>query len=189
MEGTMNDDLHGEPFEPTQPSEPIHGAAGDEPFQSGPVTAELQELGRRLSATTRALWASEQRQELQQEMSDGLRLLRDQLTEAVDALRSHPRTQSVKDQVNRATSSTRVNDLVDDVRGGLAGSLHELNQQLGRFTERVERQTAKTTPAEPVSTEPATPATSSEPVDIPVQTETTAPRSDLPETPEGPAHL
>ena len=185
----MEHERHEEPFEPTQASEPVSGAADDEPFQRGNITTELQELGRRLSATTRALWASEQRQELQQEMSDGLRLLRDQLTEAVDALRSHPRTQSVKDQVNRATSSTRVNDLVDDVRGGLAGSLHELNQQLGRFTERVERQTAKTTPAEPVHTEPAAPATSTEPIDIPVQTETTTPRSDLPETPEGPAHL
>lgn len=110
----------------------------------GGVTRELQELGRQLANTTRAAWQSEQRQEIQQELTDGLRLLRDQLTEAVGALRTNPRaqtmTQSMKEQVGKAAETTRATELVDDVRTGLTGGLRELNDQLQRLAARLEHQ-------------------------------------------------
>lgn len=110
---------------------------------TGSVSDELQELGRRLTNAARAAWESEQRQELQQEMTDGLRMLRDQLTDTVDSLRTHPRaqtmTQSMKEQVNKAAETTHVSEIVDDLRTGLAGGLRELNDLLGKLTTRLER--------------------------------------------------
>lgn len=109
----------------------------------GGVTRELQELGRQLANTTRAAWQSEQRQEIQQELTDGLRLLRDQLNEAVNTLRTNPRaqtmTQSMKEQVGKAAETTRATELVDEVRGGLTLGLRELNEQLQRLAVRLER--------------------------------------------------
>jgi len=103
---------------------------------------QFQELGQRLATTARAAWQSEQRQDLQQEIKDGLRSVRDQLNDAVDGARSSARTQemtdNVKEQVNRASESVRSGDFLGEVRGGLALGLRELNEQLRRFTERLE---------------------------------------------------
>lgn len=104
------------------------------------VAAEFQELGQRLAATAKALWQSEQRQELQQEVTDGLRLLRDQLSGAVDTVKSNPKVQTLKDQVGQKVESGRTSDTFEDVRAGLTGGLRALNEQLQRFTERLERQ-------------------------------------------------
>ena len=121
------------------------GAGGDTP---GTITRELQELGRQLTATARAAWQSEQRQEIQQEMTEGLRKLREELGETVDTLRQNPRaqtmTQSMKEQVGKAAETTRVTEVVDDVRVGLVSGLRELNDLLGRLSNRLERRDAGT---------------------------------------------
>ena len=115
------------------------GGAGD----TGSVARELQELGRQLTATARAAWESEQRRQIQQELADGLQSLRDQLSEAVESARSNPRaqnvTQSVKEQAGKVAETTRVGDVADDVRGGIATGLRELNEQLRRLRDRFER--------------------------------------------------
>jgi hypothetical protein len=174
------------------------------------VTGELQELGQRLAATARALWQSEQRQELQQEVTDGLRLLRDQLSGAVDTVRANPKVQTLKDQVGQKVESGRTADTFEDVRAGLAGGLRALNDQLQRFTERLERQddaaadTASRASAVPPSDfAPSSGATTPEasgvlasdstpPNDVVVGgplagPESAAPKPDLPGAPEGPA--
>jgi len=103
---------------------------------------QFQELGQRLATTARAAWQSEQRQDLQQEIKDGMRSVRDQLNDAVEGARSSARTQemtdNVKEQVNRASESMRSGDFLGEVREGLAMGLRELNEQLRRFTERLE---------------------------------------------------
>lgn len=121
------------------------GAGGGTPSGSGnagAITRELQELGRQLAGTARAAWQSEQRQEIQQEMSEGIRSIRDQLTDTVESLRTNPRaqtmTQSMKEQVGKAAETTRVTEVVDDVRTGLVSGLRELNDQLRRVAERLE---------------------------------------------------
>jgi hypothetical protein len=117
------------------------GATGGDGDRSN-LTGEMQELGQRLAATARALWQSEQRQELQQEVTDGLRLLRDQLTGAIDTVRSNPKVQTFTDQVGQKVESGRSSDTFEEIRTGLSGGLRTLNEQLQRFTERLERQDA-----------------------------------------------
>ncbi|MFN8517488.1 MAG: hypothetical protein U0841_33955 [Chloroflexia bacterium] len=45
-----------------------------------------------MAATACTLWQSEQRQELQKDVTDGLRLLRDQLSGVVDTVRTNPKS-------------------------------------------------------------------------------------------------
>lgn len=150
------------------------------------VAGELQELGQRLAATARALWQSEQRQELQQEVTDGLRMLRDQLTGAVDTVRSNPKVQTLKDQVGQKVETGRTSDAFEDVRTGLTSGLRTLNEQLQRFTERLEQRPA------PAATDTA--AAASEPSvkdevaigDLVAEAEPGVPKRDLPTAPEGP---
>src|SRR4051794_2264913 len=61
------------------------------------LTKQFQELGQRLVATTRAAWQSEQRQELQREITDGLRTVREQLGDAIGSVRSSSRVQVATD--------------------------------------------------------------------------------------------
>jgi hypothetical protein len=169
------------------------GATGDRKTE---VANELQELGQRLAATARALWQSEQRQELQQEVTDGLRLLRDQLSGAVDTVRSNPKVQSLKDQVEHKVEAGRTSDTFEDVRAGLTGGLRTLNEQLQRFTERLEQRDkpAEDTvqPAATAATEPVVSAEQSAKAEVALgeliaEAEPGVPKRDLPNAPEGPA--
>jgi hypothetical protein len=176
---------------------------------------QFQELGQRLATTARAAWQSEQRQDLQQEIKDGLRSVREQLNEAVEGARSSARTQemadTVKERVSRASETVRSGDLLGEVRGGLAMGLRELNEQLRRFTERLEGRdgdapdttasgTSETgTRAAPASVAdmPTTATSAAPPVGrvVPVGTPDpdalpeapAATKNDLPVEPEGPA--
>jgi hypothetical protein len=164
---------------------------------------QFQELGQRLATTARAAWQSEQRQDLQQEIKDGLRSVRDQLNDAVEGARSSARTQemagNVKEQVNRASESVRSGDFLGEVRDGLATGLRELNEQLRRFTERLEQRDGGTTGSTTASGASETPtATASAapivdhvvPVSAPdlnaVPEAPVSTKGDLPTEPEGP---
>jgi len=168
------------------------------------LTAQFQELGQRLVSTARSAWQSEQRQELQQEITDGLRTVRDQLNEAVDTARTSARNQNVgetvKEQVGKASETLRSNDLLDELRTGLATGLRELNEQLQRISERLERRgdtpTATAADPSPAADVTTTPAATPE-VDQLITTggSGTAPsvelaperQGDLPTQPEGPS--
>ena len=168
------------------------------------LTAQFQELGQRLVSTARSAWQSEQRQELQQEITDGLRTVRDQLSEAVDTARTSGRNQNVgetvKEQVGKASETLRSNDLLDELRNGLATGLRELNEQLQRISERLDRRddapTATATETSSATDVAATPAATPE-VDQLITSggSGTAPsvelaperQGDLPKQPEGPS--
>lgn len=147
------------------------GGAGADPGADASDREDLlrqfQELGQRLATTARAAWQSEQRQDLQQEIKDGLRSVRDQLNDVVEGARSSARTQdvadNVKEQVNRASESVRSGDFLGEVRGGLAMGLRELNEQLRRFTERLEQRDGDTTDSATASGPSGTNATTAPP--------------------------
>src|SRR5690349_11893843 len=75
------------------------GGEGDKATSGEDLTRQFQELGQRLVATARAAWQSEQRQELQQEITEGLRTVRDQLNDAVGNVRSSQRAQDMTETV------------------------------------------------------------------------------------------
>jgi ribosome-associated translation inhibitor RaiA len=169
------------------------------------LTKQFQELGQRLAATARAAWQSEQRQELQQEIAEGLRTVRDQLNEAVGTVRSSQRaqdvTETVKTQVGKATDTVRANEIFDDLRSGVASGLRELNEQLRRLAERLEHRddttaaTDTTTTASTASADPTPASTAATAPEIDqllgspdvVTAPSVEPTNDLPSKPEGPA--
>lgn len=138
-------------------SAPGGGDKGDKTSQrdANDIAREFTELGRQLAATARAAWQSERRQALQQDVTEGLQSLRDQLSETIDSVRQDTRaqnvTQSVKERVAKVAEVSRTNDIVDDVRGGLAAGLRELNDQLRRIAERLERSGTTATETEPAT--------------------------------------
>lgn len=156
--------------------ETTDAAAGTSRDSPGRITAELQELGRQLASTARTAWQSEKRQEVQQEVVDGLRSLRDQVTEVLDTVRADPRTgtvtrtvrdqvdkvaetvksdprtqsvtQAVKEQADKVAGAVRGLDPVDELRSGLANGLRELNEQLRRLADRLAERPATETATE-----------------------------------------
>ena len=153
----------------TQESKVSADPTGEKVGDREELTAQFQELGQRLVSTARSAWQSEQRQELQQEITDGLRTVRDQLNEAVDTARTSARNQNVgetvKEQVGKASETLRSNDLLDELRNGLATGLRELNEQLQRISERLERRgdTPTATTADPSPTTAVTPTPAATP--------------------------
>lgn len=157
MSGTQ--DTHDEDTRRTQPGDTGEDYPFSERKQSS-ITGELQELGRQLVTTARAAWQSEQRRELQQDITMGLRSVADQLNEAVESVRLNPRSDSVKEsmkeRVSKVTGAGRAGDLVDDARGTLASGLRELNEQLRRLTERLEREGSASAPGTATTEAPET---------------------------------
>jgi hypothetical protein len=157
---------------------------------------QFQELGQRLATTARAAWQSEQRQDLQQEIKDGLRSVREQLNDAIEGARSSARTQEVadkvKEQVSRASETVRSGDVLGEVRSGLAMGLRELNEQLRRFTERLEPRDGDTAASDaPTTAASAAPTMDRVVPDSAPDLDTlpeapAATRADLPTEPEGP---
>ncbi len=149
---------------------------GQSDTEAAAVTRELQELGRQLAATARAAWQSPRRQELQQDITEGMRSLRDQLTDTIDTVRGNPRaqnvTQTVKENVGKVAETTRASDLVDDVRTGLASGLRELNDQLRRLSDRLERQEGDAAAAGTSATTATGASETSTPVGTPSVTDT-----------------
>jgi hypothetical protein len=165
------------------------------------LTRQFQELGQRLAATARAAWQSEQRQELQQEITEGLRSVRDQLNDAVGSVRSSQRaqdvTETVKEQVGKASETVRANEIFDDLRTGVATGLRELNEQLRRLAERLERRddtTAATGTTTTASAEPTPASTAATAPEIDqllggpgvATAPSVEPTNELPTKPEGP---
>ncbi len=187
-----------------QPKNTGEGGTTDSGNKSD-VANEFQELGQRLAATARTLWQSEQRQELQKDVTDGLRLLRDQLSGVVDTVRTNPKVQTLKDQVGQKVDAGRSSDAFEEVRTGLSTGLRALNEQLQRFTERMERQDAAAAappvpPTESAATSGATmpeasgivASDSAPPADIVTggplaEAAPATPKTSLPTAPEGPA--
>ena len=163
------------------------------------VAGELQELGQRLATTARVLWQSEQRQDLQREVADGLQRLREQLVGAAETVKTNPQVQSLKGQIDQKVETGRTSDILDEVRSGLSTGLQALNEQLRRFAERLEQRdpsanmpTTEATPAEAEAAEAAPSAeeamTASMVAAAPIASDSAAPpKAQLPVGPEGPA--
>jgi hypothetical protein len=112
------------------------------------IADELKELGKQLSAALKAVWESEERQELQREISEGLLALGEQIEEAVKTAHESEAFQEAKTDVEQAVAKAKQSDAAQNVRQGLLDGLQSINRELGKLASTPKAKAAEATEGE-----------------------------------------
>ncbi|HIC90414.1 MAG TPA: hypothetical protein EYP04_13565 [Anaerolineae bacterium] len=118
------------------------------------VVEELTELGRQLAAALRTAWQSEERRQLEQELSEGLNALAQELDEAIKAAKESPATEELRRHAEKVVQTAQETPLGQELREGLLTGLRTLNAELSRLTEKLQEQQRGASPARPAQEVP-----------------------------------
>ena len=125
------------------------------------VAKELQELGRQLTAATKAVLDSPEARELGTQLQHGLEALEKTVGQLVGQARETKIGQRVESSVGEAATTVKERGVLDTLVESVAGALHTVNQTLGQAVEKAqsraeEAKTKRSTPQqiEIVTSEP-----------------------------------
>ena len=99
------------------------------------IAAEFAELGRKLRETVETAWASQERQNVQKEVQEGLIKLRDELDKTARNLRDSEPGQKVEAEVKRVRDDIDAGKVGDDIRIGIVSGLRGLGVALDKLAE------------------------------------------------------
>jgi hypothetical protein len=108
------------------------------------VIGELESLSRQLVTAVRALWDSEDSRKLRGEIGEGFVELGRQVDEAIRSAQESEAAKEFKGQMKEAMDKARESDIAGQVEQGLASGLHELNVQLSKVVDSLQRSGAVT---------------------------------------------
>jgi hypothetical protein len=97
------------------------------------LAAELANVGRAVRAAVAAAWQSEERAELQQELSDGLRRLGQEIDKAFQTVRESGPAQKVETGTRKAVEDVRSGEASSRARRGLAQGLQTASRTLDNW--------------------------------------------------------
>lgn len=119
---------------------------------------ELREMGQQLEAAFRAAIESDRAKQLQQDIAGGVRELSGQVQSAVKSLQESPRLQQAEERGRQALEQARESKVVQDIQETIVAGLAQLNQQLRKVVDRIEKEVGGT-PVQNVPVEHEAPAT------------------------------
>jgi hypothetical protein len=99
------------------------------------IAAEFAELAKKLRATVELAWGSQERQNIQREVEDGLVKLRDELDRAITNLRETESGQKVETEVKRVRDDIESGKIGDDMRKGVVVGLRGISTALDKVAE------------------------------------------------------
>lgn len=99
------------------------------------LAAEFAALGKRFGEAVAAAWNSEERQQLQNDLKDGLNRFTDEVNSAIGKMRETKVSQKVETGVQQAASDVKSGRVGDEVRKGLVTALRGLSDALDRMAQ------------------------------------------------------
>jgi hypothetical protein len=120
----------------------------DESKQERSVSDELNRLGQQFSEVIRTTWESEDRKRIQSEIIEGLKRFGDEVTGALNKVAESDTGKQVTTQTEKVIADVKESGLAEDVRKGLLQGLDALNRELGKLSEKLEKE-AKSEPKPP----------------------------------------
>lgn len=127
---------------------------------SSDLLKELREMGQQLETAFRTAIESDRAKQLQQDIVGGVRELAQQVQSAVKSLQDNPRVQQAEERGRQALEQARDSKVVQEVQETIVSGLGQLNSQLRKVVERIEREVnSASAPSQNVPVEHETPAT------------------------------
>ncbi len=105
------------------------------------LVAELQQLGQQLESTFRA-FVTGPGQTIRREVSEAFEELGTQVQRAVHAIQQRPEASELEQKARRALQQVGEKPIVREVEETLVGGIQQLNLQLRKLVDRIERQPA-----------------------------------------------
>jgi len=117
--------------------------------QRSPVVEELNELGKKLGDALRTLLDSPQRQEIEEDVREGLQTVVSEINEALTKARSTEVARDVEQQAGKVIDAVRASKVTEEARAGLFKGLQTLNTELDKLVERLQTKTEPEPEPEP----------------------------------------
>jgi hypothetical protein len=172
--------IHGESWETETPGSPETGTGGngasasanqEQPSGEGEssrqnmddILEELNRLGSAVVRATKAALNSEQVRRIEQDLSQGLSKLVDNIDVSLVRLRESETTQEIKERAETVVEKVKVAKVTDELKAGLTKGLHTVAEEMQKLADELEKKQKTETPAEPTAAE------TSESQDIPVE--------------------
>lgn len=103
--------------------------------QTPDIAAELGEVGRKLRETISTAWNSEERENIQKEVQEGLRRFSAELEGAIETVRTSDPGQKVETGVKHFREDVKSGKVSDDIRGGIVTGLRAISGALDKLAE------------------------------------------------------
>ena len=102
------------------------------------IANELQDLGRNLTAATKAVLESPEAREFGSQLQRGLTALDKSVHQLVDQARETPVGQKVEGGVSEATGAVKERHILETLAESVATALHTVNLALGQAVEKAQ---------------------------------------------------
>ncbi|MCP4361428.1 MAG: hypothetical protein GY796_25740 [Chloroflexi bacterium] len=100
------------------------------------VTGELRNLGRQMVDTLQSAWNSEERQQFEKEVREGMRSFADEIDKAFQDVRESDTTAKVKTEASQVADKVQSSETGQKARVGFANSLQWLSEELGSLATK-----------------------------------------------------
>jgi hypothetical protein len=118
------------------------------------VSDELNKLGQQFSEVIRTTWESEDRKRIQGEIIEGLQRFGNEVTGALNKVAESDTGKQVTSQTEKVVADVKESGVAEDIRKGLLQGLDALNRELGKLSERLEKEAkAESEPPKPPAPE------------------------------------
>jgi len=115
--------------------------SGDEEYRRLPdLDEELRLLGAQLGEALKKAWESETSREIQGQISRGFKEMARQFDEVADKVAASEERARLRQQVKRVVETARESEMSQEIQEGLLAGLKELNEQLEKLIQRLNRQ-------------------------------------------------
>ncbi len=102
----------------------------------GDVVEALRNLGEQLSRTVKAAWESPQRQEIEQEIRQGMKELATEVDKAFKEVKQSPAGQRVREEATEVKSNIESGEAARRARNSLSQGLHWLSTELAKLADQ-----------------------------------------------------
>jgi uncharacterized protein YukE len=106
------------------------------------LSAEVTHLAETFARAVRAAWQSDQRKQLESDLSRGLRRLVDNVEEALVKFNRSEQGQDLREQAERVVEKVRSSKVTEDLRDGLTKGLGSVAAELQEFADRMEERSS-----------------------------------------------
>ena len=99
------------------------------------ISDEFQKLGRQFAETLQSAWNSEERQQVEGEVREGLRSFADEVDKIISDVKGSPKTAKVVDEAANAKNRVGSSDVGQKAMMGIAGGLRWLGTELSSIAD------------------------------------------------------
>ena len=109
----------------------------DNDTKTNTIKEEFQSMAQNLRAVIQSAWESEERKQVQQDLTEGLDELNRQMSDLLTSLRESEAGQKVLQGIDQVGESVRSGEIAEKTQESLAAALRKVNQELSKAADKM----------------------------------------------------